>query len=93
MQITCLACGHVADVPAGPAFDDAIFQCGECGARMAYGRLMPRVVVEPYEDERGHRWLRRRFQDPQTKKDVYVIDVDAQQAASEAKNILTLVLP
>lgn len=93
MQITCLACEHVADVPDGPAFEDGVFVCGECGARMAYGQLLPRIVVEPYEDERGRRWLRRRFQDPKTKIDLYVVDIDPQHAASEAKNILSLVLP
>ena len=98
-DIACLACGHTHAVEHDDELDDAtffargIFRCDECGARMAHGRLMPRIVVEPYEDENGVRWLRRRFQDPSTKEELYVVDIDAQYAAMEAKNVLSLVLP
>jgi hypothetical protein len=59
---------------------------------MSFGRIMPRIVVEPHVDEH-RRWLRLRFQDPTTKADVHVADLDAQYAASVAKNILSLVIP
>lgn len=92
MNVTCLACGHTANVADGPAFEDSCLRCDECGARMSFGKLMPRVVVEPYIDERNIRWLRRRFQDPKTMADLFVVDVDAKYAETEAKNILSLVL-
>jgi hypothetical protein len=99
MQIQCLACGRPWDVPNDSDLSDAqfvtanIFKCSECGARTAYGQLMPRIVEEPFVDDRGHQFLRIRFQDPTTKADVYVVDLDPQYAASHAKNTLSLVLP
>lgn len=98
-EITCLACGHKDAVPHATELDDAkffaswIFVCSQCRSRMSFGVLMPRVIVEPHCDEQGRQWLRRRFQDPKTKQDLYVIDVDPQYAAMEAKNVLALVIP
>lgn len=91
MHVVCLACGHAADVP-GPPPEESILVCGECNARVSFGRLMPRVVVEPNVSDH-RRWLRLRFQDASTKLDVHVVDLDAQYAASLAKNILSLVIP
>ena len=34
------------------AFDSEVRQCETCGARVAYGELMPRIVVKPYENDR-----------------------------------------
>lgn len=97
VNVQCLACGHTAPthVQEGEAADPhehGVFVCGECTARMAYGTLLPRVVVEPFVDERGHLWLRRRYQDPKTKAELYVLDVDPRYAALEAKNILSMVI-
>ena len=97
--ITCLACGHADAVQHNSELDDRaffaseIFRCSECNARMAFGKLMPRIVVEPYEDARGIRWLRRRYQDPKTREDLFVVDIDPQYAAMDAKNALSLVIP
>lgn len=93
MNITCLACDHSSIVADGPAFEDGLFQCDECGARMALGRLLPRVVVEPFRDARGFMWIRTRYQDPKTKTDLFVDDRDPKHAGDVAKNILSLVLP
>ncbi len=98
-NIECMACGHEApvthDAPATPEEirASAIFRCDECGARMAFGALMPRVVVEPYTDGAGRAWARFRFQDPITKQDTFVRDLDPQFAAMVAKGVLSLVIP
>lgn len=95
-RITCPACGEHevarAEQPLELA-DVALFCCNHCGGRTVYGSLMPRMVAEPFEDQNGRRWLRQRFQDPRTKDDLFVVDIDPQAAASHAKNILALVLP
>jgi hypothetical protein len=59
---------------------------------MAYGVLAPRVVVEPARDDQGHDLVRIRTQDPITKADLHVIDIDPQCAALIAKNILDMVI-
>lgn len=68
----------------------ALFVCNFCGFRSVFGNAMPRVVVEPFVDSKGLHWLRRRFQDPITKRDLYVVDLDPQHAAREAVNILSI---
>jgi len=99
MQVTCLACAHHYDVPndTGASDDDFvaknIFRCAECGARMAYGALAPRLVEEPFTDDAGNVFLRIRIQSPATKEDLYVLDLDPQYAAMHAKNVLSLVIP
>lgn len=99
MQIECLACGHPWDVPNETALSDAefvasnIFRCSECGARTAFGHLMPRIVEEPFIDAENRQWLRLRFQDPKTKESIYVTDIDPQYGAMHARNVLSLVLP
>lgn len=96
--IACMACGHRASVsvPLVEARDplaQGIYRCDECGARMAYGKLLLREVIEPYVDDHGIQWLRRRFQDPKTKTDILVVDVDPRMAATVAREILALVIP
>lgn len=91
--VTCLACAHVAALGTGPAPADSILVCGECGARMPFGTLAPRVVVEPFADANGRKWVRYRFQDPSTKRDLYVTDLDPEHAAKLAKGTLVLVIP
>jgi hypothetical protein len=98
-QITCLACGHAdavqneSGLEAPAFFETNVFKCSECGARMAYGKLAPRVVVEPFTDERGCHYIRHRFQDPITKADLFVADLDPQYAAMVAKAGISLVIP
>lgn len=48
--MTCPACGHVADFEGEPHRE--VLHCTECRARIAWGVLMPRVVVEPHRDRR-----------------------------------------
>lgn len=99
VPITCLACGHVDNVPRTAAIEDeaffaeGIFFCNECNARMVYGELAPRIVVEPYTDGRGHVFVRQRIQDPITKADTSVTDLDPQHAVMMAKALLALVVP
>ncbi len=93
MTITCLACGHAAEAGDGPTLEASVCVCGECGARMVYGELAPRLVVEPCRLAGGFSGLRVRVQDPTTKADMHTIDLDPQYAASLAKNILSLVIP
>lgn len=95
-RITCPACDvdEVAKAEVPLTLEDvALFRCDACGARVVHGVLMPRMVAEPFVDEKGRNWLRQRFQHPGTKEDLFVVDIDPQAAASHAKNILSLVLP
>jgi hypothetical protein len=92
-SIKCLACDHVAPADGGAAPEDGIFACHECGARMPYGKLAPRVVVEPFVDDKGRSWVRHRVQDARTKEEVHAFDLDPQHAAMFAKAILSLVIP
>lgn len=94
--ITCLACSHTSHVSvplveAPNPLAHGVFRCDECGARMAYGRLTMREVVEPYVDDTGRRWVRRRFQDPKTREDLFVLDVDRERAIDCARELLSLV--
>lgn len=98
-EIACPACGHAdvhttpVDIPTARYVADSVFVCRECCARTAYGTLMPRVVVKPHRDANGKVWLRKRYQDPKTKADLFVVDLDPQYAATEAKNVLSVVIP
>ena len=91
MEIECMACGHIADVAGEVSLANDIFRCEECGARMAYGQLAPRIVVEPARAPQP--MCRIRIQDAKTKADVHVLELDPQYAAMLAKNILSLVVP
>ena len=97
--VTCPACGveevfmHDGGNPP-PLHEIGEFMCNACSARSVYGKLMPRIVVEPAKEEtRGLLMVKLRFQDPRTRKDIYVTDpIDPKLAASLAKNILSLVI-
>lgn len=94
VKITCPACGEHETAPDGtPTVLDLIglFRCNACSCRVVYGRMLPRVVTEPYTDNRGHCWIRTRYQDPKTKADLFVVDVDPQFAVDIVKNTLSLV--
>jgi hypothetical protein len=104
IEITCPSCEHIAVVDFPELDDDApaeqvaaakngLFTCDECRARFANGRFAPRVVVEPFHDDQGVGFVRVRFQHPKTKEDLFVADFDPQNAASQAKQILSLVIP
>jgi hypothetical protein len=50
MTMTCPACGDTKPCEFEPHRE--VLNCTECGARIAYGILMPRVTVEPHKDRR-----------------------------------------
>ena len=100
-EIQCPRCGHVETVEGSTILtlaDIGLFVCtrtpgtddGGCGCRVVHGKVEPRVVVEPYVDEHGVSWLRRRIQDGVTARDLFVFDLDGQHAAREAVNILSV---
>lgn len=96
--VACLACEDksvvlVAQEHAANPLQHSIFTCSECGARIAYGTLETKVVIEPYLDEAGRQWVRKRYQDFRTREELFVVDLDPQYAAMEAKNVLSLVIP
>ena len=92
-QVTCPACDHVDDVVNDTDLIDAAFimnvclRCDHCGARISFGRLMPRIVVEPYTSNDGATFTRVRIQDPQTKEDIHRLDVDPQYGAAIARDL------
>ena len=90
-QAKCLACGHADEIADSPALEDSIRNCTECNARMTYGALAPRIVVEPFDDAKGRRWIRIRRQNPVTRADVEVLDLDPQHASLLATDLRGLV--
>ena len=55
-KLGCRRCGHVDEVrdadgnPMDPSVE--VLTCNVCQARIAYGELQPRVIVEPHTDRR-----------------------------------------
>lgn len=49
-DVTCPACAHVYVCPWNA--DDAVLNCDECGVRIAYGVLMPRVAHLPHAEDK-----------------------------------------
>jgi hypothetical protein len=93
LSVTCLACNHHALVRGSEPIEASVFVCDECGARMAFGKLAPRVVIEPAVDQKGNFLLRTRYQCPKTKQELFVADLDPMYALAIAKNVLSLVVP
>jgi hypothetical protein len=50
MTVTCPGCGH-SDEYEGDAQAE-VLACGECGARIAHGLLMPNLTVHPHPDDK-----------------------------------------
>ncbi len=97
-MVTCPCCGDSHAAPNGDAdyLKRAISRCDVCDARIVYGELATRVVVEPttVETFAGPKdFLRLRFQDPKTKADVFASDVDPHQAFLIAQAIISMVRP
>ncbi len=59
MIFTCPRCGHTDEMPDGDPPEDSVLRCSECGAWIAFGELMPRLVVQPD----GTRWITIAFDD------------------------------
>jgi hypothetical protein len=96
--ITCPTCGVEEPADANgeappPLHEVGEFVCDACGARYIFGKLAPVYVVEPNHDNKGLRWVRLRFQHPQTREDLYVADLDPKLALAFAKNVLALIGP
>lgn len=92
----CPLCGLEEPLPSAGestiAFNElGFFLCEGCGARYVHGRLVPRVVVEPHDGGRGLTWARLRIQDPSTKVDLCIADLDPNFALMLARNILEIV--
>jgi len=51
-RLSCRRCGHEDELPRGLLADEEVLRCDVCGARIAFGQTMPRVVIEPYRDPR-----------------------------------------
>ncbi len=94
-KIPCPCCKRTESTRAEKPLtlaDIDLFICGSCGARVAWGKLQMRQVVEPFTDDKGVTWCRTRYQDPRTKRDLFVVDTDAKNAALWASNVLSLVI-
>lgn len=92
-SVTCPICGveeaSPDERPMPPLHDIGDFRCEACGTRVIFGKVAPRIVIEPYE-EHGIRWTRLRFQDPKTRQDIHVADLDPNLAVSVTKNVLSI---
>ena len=93
--ITCPTCGVEEPFTDGadpiPLHDVGEFRCDACGARYVFGKLAPTIVVEPFDGPKGTRWVRVRVQHPQTRADLYVVDVEhGPMSAALARNILAI---
>lgn len=88
MTVTCPACGHESESPA--PLETAVFLCNQCNARLAYGAIAPRVVVEPTRHDSGYAMLRIAFQDQVTKTTTFETTLDAQHAFLLAKSIISV---
>ncbi len=88
---TCPACGHT-DKLGDIAPEREIIKCDECEARIAYGVLMPRVVVQPAADRRFCEVLveeRRHGEEPKAVR----IQFDRAFGHLVAENILSITRP
>lgn len=93
--ITCPGCGDTHEAPHGdPDFLlRDVSKCSVCDARIVYGELAPRVVVEPGAFPGGQPAMVFRVQDPLTKADVHVMKLDPQHAFLIAQAIISMVRP
>lgn len=98
-SVTCPVCGVEEVVHATspgeqllPLHEIGEFHCDACATRTVYGRIMPRIVVEPTRGERDLVWIRIRRQDPKTREDIgEPLDLDPKLAFELAKNLMSLV--
>lgn len=88
--VTCPACGLAQEAPEGDVdyLAKNICRCSECNSIIAFGEVVPRVVVE-FDDrvaQDGQRALRIRLQNPVTKADekVFLLDSNIALGLKEA---------
>lgn len=96
--VTCPSCGGeevfcTDGTRSPPLHEVGEFTCNICKTRVVYGNVMPRIVVEPFIDQRKFRWTRIRIQDPATKEDLLVRDLDPKLVLRLANNLLSMVTP
>ena len=93
--ITCPTCGLEEPFTDGgdpiPLHEVGRFTCEGCKAHYVFGKLCPTIVVEPFDGPKGVPFTRLRFQHPQTREDLYVVDVECgKPSALLAENILAI---
>lgn len=98
VTVTCPACGDEHAAPGGDAdfLKRDIVRCDVCSARIVYGELAPRVVVEPVTVDTivgPKEFMRLCIQDPKTKAVVFDRPIDPQHAFMIAQTIITMVRP
>lgn len=96
--ISCPACDDKQPAPGGDEnfFARNVAHCTNCSARIAYGELAPRIIVQPgtVDTIDGPRSVFMiHFQDPKTRQDIHVEKLDPQYAFLLAQNIISLVRP
>jgi len=80
MNFTCPKCAHEAEWVGPDAPTDCVLRCEECKSRIAFGMLMPRIVVQPASDPR---FREVHFGD-------VIVTLDGDLAAMLAQNILSI---
>jgi hypothetical protein len=49
-RLSCRRCGHSDEAPEGIL--EGVASCDQCGARIAFGQTIPRILIEPTSDDR-----------------------------------------
>lgn len=84
-RLVCGGCGHTDTVPSDP--EKRLYRCDECGARMAFGQLMPTIRILPDADRR---FVVARFTWARKEVDVRL---DRQYGADLAVELLSVCAP
>jgi hypothetical protein len=88
---TCPACGDTHQ--ASEDLTQMIARCSLCDARIVYGELAPRIVVEPGTFANGMPAMLIRVQDAKTKDAVHEMKIDPHHAFLLAQAIIGMVRP
>lgn len=94
-KVICPACGDTHDAPGGDRdfMVKSISRCDVCDARIVYGALAPRVVIEPGTFDNGAPAFVLLAQDPKTRAVVHEMKLDPQHAFLLAQAIISMVRP
>lgn len=94
-KITCPGCGDTHAAPGGdPDFlKHNVSACDICGARIAYGEILPGIVVEPGAFAGGQPAFILHFQDPVTKAELYSARIDPGLGFLLGQAIISMVRP
>lgn len=93
--ITCPGCGDTHAAPHGDAeyLLHMVSRCDLCDARIVYGELAPRLVVEPSTFENGAPAMAILIQDFKTREVLHELKLDPQHAFLLAQSIISMVRP